>query len=550
MHRWQIDNDIYKGRRMKIKTKIRLTIGLCIIAFFVLQLAIMNFNRMGVYTFNGVLMAIQFVLCLLMVQVDHKWGAIISYGLLLISGIVTTLVIVLQKLLYPLPGLCNLTIYFVTLILLNRQLIIRDREAVTDYLTGLRNRRGLSNFLRRKIEDDKPFHVVYIDLGNFKLINDNYGHAYGDLLLKTVAERMSKILYRDEALTRIGGDEFVLVLNGYRNAVEVAKEALEQICEKIILDKDKSDVETYLTAYAGISSFPKDTKDAEALIKYADIAMYQASKTRTENISIFNKEMEQKLIREMEVEKLIKEALEKNYFYMVYQPQYKLGGKKLRGFESLLRMKTPDGQFVSPGEFIPVAEKSDLALQIDDYVLQHAMLQFRDAIKKNNADIVISINVSAKNIANLDFPDKIKRIIDRIDFPADHLEIEITEYCLVQSVDITIDNIMKLREMGIQVALDDFGTGYTSLSYLAKMPINLLKIDKSLIDEIESDEKKREFVSAVISLGHLMGCEVISEGVEYEEQLSLLLDHDCDFVQGFVWGKPMSYEDAKSLIQC
>lgn len=534
---------------MKQKTKKHISMALCILAFFILQFSIENFNQKDFTTFNGVLTAIQFVMCLCMVQVDHKWGAIIAYLLLFVDIVLMVRVILLVKIWNPLPGICNLIIYAITLTMLNRQLIKRDREAVTDFLTGLRNRRGLYNFLQAKIEDDKPFHVIYIDLGNFKLINDNYGHAYGDALLKAVGKRMATDIYKGEALTRIGGDEFVLVVNGYRNAEETANLLLDKISEKIEVGDGETDVDTYLTAFAGVSSFPKDAKDAESLIKYSDIAMYQASRSKTDRVCVFDKEMEKKLIREMEVEKLIKEGLEHDYFYLVYQPQYRLGGKRLRGFESLLRMKTADGQMVSPGEFIPVAEKSDLILQIDDYVLHRAMNEFGEIITKSNSDVVISVNVSAKNIANLDFPEKIQSILDETGFPANNLEIEITEYCLVQSVDLTIDNIKRLREMGVQVALDDFGTGYTSLSYLAQMPINLLKIDKSLIDDIETDKKKHDFVSAVISLGHLMECEVISEGVEYEEQLTLLTDQQCDFVQGYVWGKPMDYESAKQLVK-
>ena len=210
-------------------------------------------------------------------------------------------------------------------------------------------------------------------------------------------------------------------------------------------------------------------------------------------------------------------------------------------------MKLPDGTVVSPGEFIPVAEKGEQIIRIDDYVLHRAMTEFKSIVINNNPDLILSVNVSAKNIGTLDFPDRIRGILDKTGFPAHNLEIEITEYCMVQSIKITVENIRRLRAMNIQVALDDFGTGYTSLNYLSQMPVNLLKIDKSLIDDIERSQKKCEFVNAIISMGHLMGCEVISEGVENTMQLSKLDDNNCDYVQGFVWGKPLPYEAAKAL---
>ena len=224
-----------------------------------------------------------------------------------------------------------------------------------------------------------------------------------------------------------------------------------------------------------------------------------------------------------------------------------LEGKKLRGFETLIRMKLPDGTFISPGEFIPVAEKGNHILSIDDYVLHRAMREFKDIVAEKNPELIVSVNVSAKNIGSQDFPERIKQIIDETGFPAKNLEIEITEYCMVQSIRTTVENIKKLREMNIQVALDDFGTGYTSLNYLSQMPVNLLKIDKSLIDDIEQNRQKCEFVNAIIAMAHLMGCEVISEGVESELQLDKLKENNCDFIQGYVWGKPLPYEKAVSI---
>lgn len=533
-------------RKIKLKTKINLIMILCIITFLALQFTIM-FGSFEITSYKGVISAFQFVMCLIMIRQDYRKGAVISITLMIITGISAAANIMIRRDMTPLPGICNTVIYIVTIYMLSRQFAARDKEAVTDFLTGLKSRRGLYKLLRWKIEDNKPFHLIYIDLGNFKIINDNFGHAAGDKILKEVAEKMTDVLGESKNVSRIGGDEFVAVVEGGKDPKSIATEMIDRISTKYNIIDNGSPVDCYLTAYAGISSFPQDSTDADSLIKYADIAMFQAARNKTQKVCFFDKAMEQQLQRQMELENLVKDSLEKDFFYLDYQPQYMLDGKKLRGFEALLRLKTADGKLVSPGEFIPVAEKGDLIFRIDDYVLHRAMTDFCNVIKENGEDITISVNVSAKNISAANFADKVRKELEKTGFPAKCLEIEITEYSMAQSVDTTIENIIQLRKMGVQVALDDFGTGYTSLSYLSKMPINLLKVDKSLVDDIETNEKNRKFVNTVISMGHIMGCEVISEGVESESQLSILKQQNCDYVQGYVWSKPLAYQNAIAL---
>ena len=254
--------------------------------------------------------------------------------------------------------------------------------------------------------------------------------------------------------------------------------------------------------------------------------------------------MQKEQDNQLEAEKLILESIKNDYFYLVYQPQYEISNKKLRGFETLIRCKKPDGTIVSPGFYIPVAERSNLILEIDDYVLKRAMTEFKPILDQLTKKVTISVNVSAKNISKENFAEKIEKLISETEFPSECLEIEITEYSLAESMENTIRNIKQLRAMGVQIALDDFGTGYTSIAQLMNLPINLLKIDKSLIDDIEENQRNRDLVDSVIYMGHIMNCEVISEGVETENQLKLLNEHNCDFVQGYVWGKPMAYDDA------
>lgn len=500
---------------------------------------------------NGILMAIGFLCCIGMISVDYYSGSVTACCCmgLSISTLLFSIITSRTKSNNIGAGLINMIIYLSTLLYLVEVLKKRDKATVTDYLTGLYNRRGLFKLIESKTNSKDAFYIVYIDLGNFKLINDNYGHSFGDSVLKQVTKIMIEKIGKEGVATRIGGDEFVLILNENSKVYQITQNILDEISQKInILDENNEEIQLYITTCAGISKYPLDSSSPDELIKYADIAMYEASKNKNSRIVRFSLDMADTLTHQMEIEKLINEALEKDYFYMVYQPQYKLNGKKLRGFESLLRLRTADGVSVSPAEFIPVAEKKGLILKIDDYVIRRVMEEFNDIVKDSpNKDLTISVNVSAKNIGNIKFPQKIKKLLDQTGFPPEHLEIEITEYCFVQSIETTIENIRQLKEMGIQIALDDFGTGYTSLSYLAKMPINLLKVDKSLVDDIETSNKSQVFVNAVISMGHLMGCEVIAEGTETENQLDILKNQNCDYVQGYVWGKPLDYKIAKEL---
>lgn len=535
----------------KENVKKNLILASLVILYLILQFSQAILGKTEFVSANGILMAFGFICCLAMIFIDYNSGTILScvcMGISVFSLLSTIIKSKGHNAFYPSAGLINTVIFLGTILTLVHQFKKRDKASITDFLTGLYNRRGLYKIINSKILKNEPFYVIYIDLSNFKLINDNYGHFVGDKILKQTSKIILETIGNEGIATRIGGDEFVIILNEHCKAYQITQNILNNISEKtLISDEVNNEIEVFINAHAGISKYPSDSTDAEDLIKFADIAMYEASKNKKTRIVRFDYGMAEKLNRQMEIENLINLALENDYFYMVYQPQYLLNGKQLRGFESLLRLKTPDGESVSPAEFIPVAEKKDLILKIDDYVIRRVMKEFKDVLVKSNKNLIVSVNISAKNIGNIAFPQKIKKLLDETGFPAKKLEIEITEYCLVQSVEVTIANIIQLRSMGIQIALDDFGTGYTSLSYLAKMPINLLKVDKTLVDDIETNKKSQDFVNAVISMGHLMGCEVISEGTETESQLDILRQQNCDFVQGYIWGKPLDYEIAKEL---
>lgn len=534
-------------KEIKNKTKKLLQYILCLVLFIIFQIFPFFLDRAGLSQFSGVCSAFQYGSCLGLVVTNQRKGIITSIVLLSLSALNLIRVISFSEATNAVSGLFNQIFNIITIIMLGIFFARQEKAAVTDMLTGLLNRRGLHIKLRDAIEDNKPFYLVDIELGNFKLLNDNFGHIYGDKLLKITTERIETYIGSRGTITRKGGAEFVIILKESENAEEDANNLLSVIKEKTVISNDGDYLDCYLTAFAGIVSFPVDSDNYESLLKYADMAMVEAVHTNSPTACIFRPEMEKRIKRQTELEHLVKEGIENNYFYLVYQPQYVLKGKKLRGFETLIRMKLPDGTFVSPGEFIPVAEMSEQIIYIDDYVIRRAMNEFKDIVLNHKPNLIVSVNVSAKNIAAVGFPDKIKQFLEETGYPAKNLEIEITEYCMVSSLNTTIANIKALRAIGVQFALDDFGTGYTSLNYLSQLPVNLLKIDKSLIDNIETDSQQCEFVNAIVSMGHLMGCEVISEGVENEQQLSRLSENSCDYIQGYVWGRPLDYDIAKSL---
>lgn len=537
---------------LKNKTKRNIFYFSGILCYLLFMAGPIILDRNGLSQMSGICSAMQYASCLLLVKTNQRRGVATSIILLLASALNLVRVLVFSHSQNTssgllLSGLLNQVFYLVTIIWFGVIFAKQEKAAVTDLVTGLLNNRGFLREVKNSVEDAQPFWLVDIELGNFKLLNDSYGHMYGDVILKEVTKRITDFVGKRGKVARKSGAEFVVILNQTADAEKDANELLGIIREKIELPFGIDNMYCYVTPYAGIVAFPGDAGNSEDLIKFADMALVEAVRGNHSEASVFRSEMEMRTKRQTELEHLIKEGLENDYFFLVYQPQYMLSGKKLRGFETLLRMRLPDGSMVSPVEFIPVAEMSGKIISIDDYVLRRAMNEYKDIVLNKNRELVICVNVSAQNIASTGFPEKVRGILAETGFPAKNLEIEITEYCMVSSVNTTIKNIMELRRIGVQFALDDFGTGYTSLNYLSQLPVNLLKIDKSLIDNIETDPKRCEFVNAIISMGHIMGCEVISEGVENDHQLEKLSENSCDFIQGFVWGRPLDYAVAKEL---
>lgn len=502
-----------------------------------------------IFSMNGVIQLVMFLGCILMTCISFRIGARLSYGLMIFLLIYDLFGIVHTKSLGPLPGMINALLCIAAIFVISKQFSLQEKESITDYVTGLYNMRGFLDTLQEKIAKSSPFTVVYFRIDNFRMINDNLGHDMGTRLLFEVSRELTDLTHGLGTVCKIGGSEYALVLAAEYDLESLRYGMKKRFGGKVALEEGDYPVYCYPRVYAGAVRFPEDALDASTLIKYADLALFHAMKAHANSLVCFDKEMGQEVLRQNELEGIVKECLAGDYFYLMYQPQYDTRSKELRGFETLIRTLLPNGTSAAPADFIPVAEKTNLIIEVDNYVLKRALTEMVDYISNYVEPIILSINISANSISRDDFADHVEEVLKETGFPADRLELEITEYSLAESESMTIENIGKLRKIGVKIALDDFGTGYTSLAQLVKLPINLLKIDKSLIDEIESSEKSRDFVNVVIYMGHLMDCDVISEGVESQMQVDLLREQNCDYVQGFVWDRPLYYEAAVAMLE-
>ena len=496
---------------------------------------------------NGTIQAFSFLICILMVLLDYNFGyvaALVCIGMSLVGAVRS---VVITHALNPLPGAINCFMYILALSFISYQLRLSKRAELTDKLTGRINRYGFEEIIHRKIRSFEKGFIVFLHLQGLTDININFGRSNGDIILKTISGRIANIISGIGEAYKLEGSEFAIFLKDGNDCEEIVKRIISSIEEKVELETNDNIANVYVTCKAGIADCINRYVNPDTLMKNADIAMNHALRSDDLKYCFYNERIKKSAERERDVEGIVKEALEHNYFYLVYQPQFSIKDKKLRGFEALIRMKLPDGTFISPSEFIAVAERTDLIFRIDSFVLRRAMEEFKEVIDKYSDNIILSINVSAKDIALNGFAEKLFDVIEQTGFPKNCLEIEITEYSFAKSTETAKNNIYKLRENDIQIAIDDFGTGYTSLAQLLNLPVNLLKIDKTLIDNICTDDANSDFVNAVIYMGHLMNCEVISEGVEDENQLALLKQLGCDFVQGYVWSKPIDFTSVLEL---
>lgn len=457
-----------------------------------------------------------------------------------------------------LPGVFGNLLTLVTIIIIyfnNKELDayqvrVRD-QAVTDRLTGLPNRFACSELIEELTKNDERFAVVSIDINGFKSINSSMGFEAGNEVLIEIASRWKAIADTGisgtlDFITRTSGDEFVLIIRNYHSDEDIINTIRQyEAALKNRLTIDNCDF--YITASFGYSEYPADAGRGDSVFAYADAALHEVKRANSgDHILRFTPDL-LKIERTIEIEGKIRAALEKDTIFFNLQPQFDMD-HKLRGFEALARMKDENGENINPGEFIPVAEKVGLIDKVDSAVFRKATSFFGELLEKSGADLTLSINASVRHLMKNSFIDEVRELLESSGISPDKLEIEITESIMIDSADKALKCISELQKMGVKLAIDDFGTGYSSLSYLNSFPANMLKIDKSFIDKMNSTDSSRQYVAAIISIGHIMGFDVISEGVEEDAQLTTLRTIGCDYIQGFLWGRPLSQQEAEELV--
>lgn len=406
--------------------------------------------------------------------------------------------------------------------------------ARTDSLSGLANRNYLNEFLEILIPTAKrknsEFAFLFLDLDNFKTINDSLGHHIGDELLINVSDVLKKVLRPNDFIARVGGDEFVLIIQDFKSNLEltnIIKRVQEQLSKPWLIQTNPIST----TCSVGIAIFPKDGQDIISLMKNADIAMYEAKKHGRNTYHFFTEELNDAVLRIINLDKEMRNALKNNNYKLFYQPKVCIETSKIIGAEALIRWIHPKKGFIAPSEFIPLAEENDFILKLGDWIINEALNQHLDW-KSKGIDIAISINISAKQFLKKDFAENLIKKIEEKSIIPNKIILEITEYILIDNSNKVYSSLKKLHDFGIKISLDDFGTGYSSLSYLRKYPIDYLKIDKSFVDETYSKNGKI-FIETIVKMGQMLNMKIVAEGVENSNQVEYLKSISCDLYQGY-----------------
>ncbi len=509
------------------------------------------------YSFAGIFSSFSNLCIIFMVIFCGKAGFVASIIVMMIQIPTILMGIFIKGNYTSLPGVFVdiLTIIAVIVIFYNKrklekyQLRLRE-QATTDPLTGLPNAFAITELLNELTKHNKPFAAATIDINDFKSINDTMGFDMGNKVLVAVASRFKSIADKGlsgtlDFISRLSGDEFSLVIRNFSSETEIEKTIKQYeaaLNEKIEIDG----YDFFVNASFGYSVYPDDTTDRDALISYSIAAMKEIKRINgSEHIMRFSSEL--KADDHFVIDNKVRDALEKDNIYFNLQPQYDIS-HKLRGFEVLARLKDSNGIGISPVEFIPAAERLGLIDSLDLAVYNKSASFFGELINRTGTGIMLSINVSVKHMMKSDFVEEIRSLLKENRIPASQLEIEITESILIESTEKASNILNELKDMGIKIAIDDFGTGYSSLSYLNSFPSDTLKIDKSFIDKMNSSDSSQKYVEAIISLAHVMDFEVVAEGVEEDDQLETLRRINCDYIQGFIWGRPLAKEDAEKLV--
>jgi diguanylate cyclase (GGDEF)-like protein/PAS domain S-box-containing protein len=429
--------------------------------------------------------------------------------------------------------------------------------AFYDALTGLPNRRLMLDRLHQTVlqhqRNGQYGALLFIDLDNFKVINDSLGHHVGDQLLVQVAQRLTACCRTGDTIARLGGDEFIVMFEDLSDdplsALSTVKKMATKILDTLSEPYNLSSLSSPITASIGVALFQDKEDSVDELLKRADLAMYQAKSAGRNRIRFFDPVMQELLIKRTELESDLRLAIERHEFVVFYQPQIDMNNRMV-GVEALVRWQHPARGLVSPFEFIGLAEEAGLIWDIGAQVLDQACAQLSHwQASALSSNLTVSVNISAEQFHHAGFVESVLAVVSRYDLDPKFLVLEITESLLLQNVDEIIDKMTALKSVGIRFSIDDFGTGYSSLAYLKRLPLDELKIDRSFVMDVTTDDNAVAIVSAFISLAHLLGLHVVAEGVETVEQQQLLANNGCDVIQGFLFSKPVLVAQIDKMLQ-
>ncbi|WP_416399060.1 putative bifunctional diguanylate cyclase/phosphodiesterase [Allohahella sp. A8] len=427
-----------------------------------------------------------------------------------------------------------------------------ERLALNDDLTGLANRRlfvdRLEMQLRVSRREKNSIALLFLDLDKFKRINDTLGHDAGDQLLITVAERLKRCVRANDTVARFGGDEFVVLLTDITDPLSVthiAQLILASLKQPITLNQHEIIVSTSI----GITLAPTDGLEAESLVKNADLALYRAKDQGRDCYHYFTEELNAQAIRQLVLEQELRLALNTNQFSLAFQPQFDFKQGRLISVEALLRWNHPTHGTVFPNDFVTVAEETGLIVPIGDWVLRNACKQIRQLQVVSGRNIKVAVNLSMRQFHDEHLEDTIAQALHYSGLKAKYLELEVTESMLMGDVEMVVARLTRLKSTGVSIAIDDFGSGYSSLSYLRKLPVDVLKVDRAFVRDIPEQLHDMEITAAVIAVAHKLGLKVVAEGVENIDQRDFLMINRCDYAQGYFFSKPLSYTGLNEFMQ-
>lgn len=424
--------------------------------------------------------------------------------------------------------------------------------AYHDPLTNLPNRLLFYDRLTNAINQSKrtklKIAVLFFDMDNFKRINDTLGHSIGDELLVETGIRITSCMREYDTVARLSGDEFAVLLQNIERNEDMLS-IISRIQQKFSLPFFLTDNTIELSTSIGIAMYPEDGNTPEELLKNADTAMYKAKEQGRNKYLFFHFTMKEDVVKKVRIEKLLKRAVRYREFVLYYQPQFFAKDLSLRGFEALIRWNSPELGFVSPKDFISIAEENGQIIEIGEWVIQEACYMLKKMKEKYEIDLKMSINLSLLQLRQKDFDQLVLSYMHYYKLEPHDIELEVTEGHFIDHYDVALNVLKKLKKHGFGIALDDFGTGYSSLSYLKKLPINMLKIDQAFVKEIDPNKPENDLTEPIISLVHKLGIETTAEGVETREQMNYLINSKCDYLQGYYLGRPVPRAEAEKIIK-